>query len=147
MFLKRGDEKYFESCIYNYVKHKHNTEKTVALFIASDDEGIKSQIKENLESRLNCRVVSIEDSYIHVTKPLIPDTDAQLKLVKTFAEFHLISKSNTVFLTQSSLFGRAAAEMGRVPEKNIFYISASDCDDPNRFGYSTCHSPKIPSFC
>lgn len=134
-------------CFKFYTKNIAQTKQKLSIFIASDDEEVKQTVLKGIEHEVGIKAHILNDPYIHVTKQRELDNKHKTKVVKTFAELHIISRSQAVFLTQSSLFGRTAAEMGNVSEHRRYHISASDCDDPNRFGYITCHTPKYPSFC
>eukprot|EP00918_Siedleckia_nematoides_P038792 GHVU01084393.1.p1 GENE.GHVU01084393.1~~GHVU01084393.1.p1 ORF type:complete len:265 (+),score=36.06 GHVU01084393.1:1526-2320(+) len=151
------------------VNSRYDFTKGVNVILVSDCPVAKRRVRKALEGLKGegeqINVVGFSKSVIHVIsntevhenttastnvtgrKRKLLSEDEKTRLVKTFAEFHLIQVADFAFLTQQSLFGFIAAEVGGIPAEQTFLISASDCADPNRGGYVHCASPPQPPFC
>lgn len=141
-FLGAGDEDKFVECLKN-LKNSDSSVKNV--FLASDNEEIREKVEKQLTS-LGKTVFTIPDSIIHVSK--VP-SGSEEKILKTLAEFHIISSCDNHFLTQNSLFGQVASRLSS-NQNNVFRISHRWCDDKKRIGKSSyvfCANPKYPDFC
>jgi len=121
-FLQPGDEMKFFRCWEKYREEKGISGSTV-IYLASDS----SSVVENLTSKFSEPVFSLDVEPVHTIHAPMNKED---ELTKTLATWFLLSQTDLIFLTQGSLFGRAAAERGGVYEKNRYRIAASNCDDP-----------------
>ena len=155
-FLSKGDEMNFVECFRSYAKEasQHSPTKiTFRVFVTSDYAPVKEKVVHELlegdNGGLSVEVFTLEDSIVHVMH--IQDNEEEevyARVRKTFAEFFLIGKCEVLFLTHGSLFGRAAAERGRVMESNTHFISDSNCDGKrDKYSYLQCHDPKYPKIC
>jgi len=151
-FLEEGDEERFIKCARDFVETSEefkealklkytNDDNTggVRIFVASDDETVKAKVTKALG---DLNVTYIPDSFAHTSSGSQIDEE---KLIKTFAEFFLISQSDCLFLTNGSLFGRVAGRLGSVPSFYQFVVSSSACRRAKV--YFPCSSPEVPSFC
>ena len=152
-FLSEGDEMNFVLCFKNYVAKKMGKSQSVRVFVTSDEAAVKKRVVHELETGKfevqSIDIVALNDSIVHLMKVVDNEKDSvRVKIHKTFAEFFLIGKCQVLFLTHGSLFGRAAAERGKVGEENIHYISDSNCDGKReKYSYLQCHQPKYPKVC
>lgn len=159
-FLSPGDENNFVMCFQNYVKaekrRKPNVARKYRVFLASDNDDIKSEMFKALEelqaeiANVAIEIVALNDSIIHIMHPGSNPNSKEVhnKIRKTLAEFFIISRCKTLFLTHGSLFGRTAAELGGTSENNVHFISDSNCDGKrDKYSYLQCHSPKYPKIC
>lgn len=98
-FLLKHDHHKFPACLSGWLKQLGgSTDRPILL--TSDREDVKREIKAKLEAQ-GLTVIMLEESATHVMqKP-----ESELKVHKTIAEFHLISKCSHALLTASSLFG------------------------------------------
>jgi len=156
-FLSKGDERNFVECFRNYAKaesKKFLSEIKFRVFVTSDNTEVKNQVVEELKTGDNkgsaVEVLTLDDSIVHVMHVQENETKKSVvnKIRKTYAEFFLIGKCDVLFLTHGSLFGRTAADRGKVHESNVHYISDSNCDGTReKFSYLQCHEPKYPKVC
>eukprot|EP00923_Selenidium_pygospionis_P036840 GHVN01064542.1.p1 GENE.GHVN01064542.1~~GHVN01064542.1.p1 ORF type:complete len:317 (+),score=21.80 GHVN01064542.1:172-1122(+) len=145
-FLKSGDEILFLQCVTNWLR-KFPSDVLPKVFLTSDDETVKAKAERLLKSH-GADVLRIKDSYIHVAHDVKnADSNVLERVQKTIAEFLLISESDYAFLTQDSLFGFIAAEVGKIPRNQQFFVSSSDCETPGMESYVRCAKPKFPPIC
>jgi hypothetical protein len=97
-FLLDRDPLKFPLCLNGW-RESGNLPKNVNVFVTSDREDVKAETVKKLRE-MNFEVISLQDSATHVQTP-----DSELKILKTIAEFHLISRTGYGLLTSSSLFG------------------------------------------
>ena len=150
-FLSPGDEINFVKCLQQYIRL--NAYKNLTIFVTSDANEVKQNTINELsrsKRELNYDVTSLDDSIIHVMSDISSkDTNDGLlrsRILKTFAEYFIISECDVIFLTHGSLFGITAAE--RSEKANTFFISDSKCDGKRqKYSYLNCHEPKYPEFC
>ena len=150
-FLSPEDETNFVKCLQQYIKL--NAYKNLTVFVTSDINEVKQNaINELLRNKREFYydVTSLDDSEIHVMSDIsIKDTNNSLllsRVLKTFAEYFIISECDVMFLTHGSLFGITAAE--RSVKAKAFFISDSKCDGKReKYSYLNCHEPKYPEFC
>jgi hypothetical protein len=65
--------------------------------------------------------------------------------LKSFVDLFMLSMADTAFLTNWSLFGRAALEIGLGGDEDTrFYINDSQCGQP---GHVMCYHPLVPDVC
>lgn len=143
-FLDKSDHEIFTQCIKNHHPPLKN------IFLTSDSLTAKNSVERNLKN-FNVNVKTIKDSYIHISDLSIRSRNDE-KVLKTFLEFHLISKCRYNFLTQNSLFGEVASKLVDVDKDSgrNYYISHRFCDDKIKIlkeSYVFCASPKYPGFC
>jgi len=150
-FLSPGDETIFVKCLQQYIRL--NSYKHAIIFVTSDTNEVKQNtINELLRGNQNFyyNVTSLDDSIIHVMTDIkSKETNVNLftsRIIKTFAEYFIISTCDVMFLTHGSLFGTTAAERSKKAE--LFFISDSKCDGKReKYSYLNCHKPKYPEFC
>lgn len=65
--------------------------------------------------------------------------------LKSFVDLFMLSMADTAFLTNWSLFGRAALEIGLGGDEDTrFYINDSQC---GQAGHVMCYHPLVPDVC
>lgn len=97
--LEKHDHHKFPACLTGWRK-SGKISSTASILLTSDREDVKKEIRGKLEAS-GFKVIMLEDSATHVMQA----PESELKVHKTIAEFHLISKCSHALLTASSLFG------------------------------------------
>lgn len=141
-FLLPDDPKKFPICLQSWRDNTNELPAGINVLVTSDREDVKREAVATLRE-MKFNVVALDESATHVQTP-----ESMVKVHRTIAEFHLLSRVGYGLLTSSSLFGRTAiAELGGKELYGKFHtMSAADCDKPHK-GYYRCASPKYPKFC
>ncbi|CAH1783891.1 unnamed protein product [Owenia fusiformis] len=143
-FLSDGDEFKFIDCYNKYMNERKIDTANVKLFVTSDEDYVIKNVAKKIGK--NNVIYTDISSPVHVAHLDKYDDKTKTKgVIKTMADFFIISKADIVFLTKGSLFGAAATELGNIPYDRIFTISDKNCD---KQGHPRgCASPKYPPFC